>query len=112
LIPARKAGKGFAADENDIKRRAHMQQSPGTQVNTSAIQFDVKGLKAPDNILAVLKKVSELPTGSTLEFVMDSNPVQLYDLLQQRGFFLEMKGQPDGTFLGRVKARDVDTLTH
>ena len=68
--------------------------------------LDVKELKAPDNILAVLKKVSELQNGGTLEVAIDSNPFQLYDLLQQRGYILEMQPQKDGTFLGRVTPRD------
>jgi TusA-related sulfurtransferase len=83
-----------------------MEQSKAGQASSSATVLDVKGLKAPDNILAVLKKASELPNGSTLEFLIDSNPFQLYDLLQQRGFLLEMEAQSDGTFLGRVRPRD------
>jgi hypothetical protein len=89
-----------------------MQHSPGSQVNSSATVFDVRELKAPDNILAVLKKAGELPNGSSFEFLIDSNPFQLYDLLQQRGFFLQMETQPDGTFIGKVKARDAEATAH
>ena len=84
-----------------------MQQSSG-----SSEVLDVRGVQAPDNVLTVLKKAGELSNGSTLEFVIDSNPFQLYDLLQQRGFFLEMQTQKDGTFLGRVKPRDRKALAH
>ena len=83
-----------------------MQQSPGSQMKSNVTVLDVKELKAPDNILAVLKKVSELQNGGTLEVAIDSNPFQLYDLLQQRGYILEMQPQKDGTFLGRVTPRD------
>ena len=83
-----------------------MQQSPGSQVKSSVTVLDVKGMNAPDNILAVLKKVGELQNGSALEFVIESNPFQLYDLLQQRGYILEMQPQKDGTFLGKVTPRD------
>jgi hypothetical protein len=88
-----------------------MQESSGAKASSNAI-FDVRGVKAPDDILAILKKASDLPTGSSLEFQIDSNPFQLYDLLQQRGFFLEMVQQTDGTFLGLVKARDTSGLDH
>ena len=89
-----------------------MQQGSESQVSSSATILDVRGLAEPDNILAILKKASELPSGSTLEFVIESNPFQLYDLLQQRGYVLEMQPQKDGTFLGRVKLRDKDHLGH
>ena len=85
-----------------------MQQSPESQVKSSSAVLDVRGIAAPDNILVVLKKASELPNGATLEFVIESNPFQLYDLLQQRGYVLEMVPQNDGTFLGKAKARDRD----
>lgn len=74
--------------------------------------FDVRGVQAPDNILAVLKKVSELPKGSTIELCLDSNPLQLYDLLQQRGYFLDLLPQPDGSYRGLLKQRDIDALAH
>ena len=74
--------------------------------------FDVRGMQAPDNILAILKKVSELPKGSTIELCLDSNPFQLYDLLQQRGYFLDLLPQPDGSYRGRLQQRDIDTLAH
>lgn len=83
-----------------------MQESPGSQVKSNVTVLDLKGLKEPDNILAVLKKVGELQNGSALEFVIGSNPFQLYDLLQQRGYILEMQPQKDGTFLGKVTPRD------
>jgi hypothetical protein len=89
-----------------------MQESPGTQISSSATILDVRGLSAPDNILAILKSVGELPNGSTLEFLIESNPFQLYDLLQQRGFFLEIQPQEDGGFLGRLKARDDKDSSH
>ena len=88
-----------------------MQQSPVTKGNSSGM-LDVRGIQPPDNILAVLKKAGELSNSATLEFVIESNPFQLYDLLQQRGFVLEMEPQKDGTFVGRVKARDREALGH
>jgi len=83
-----------------------MQESPGSQIKSNVTVLDLKGLKEPDNILAVLKKVSELQNGSTLEFVIGSNPFQLYDLLQQRGYILEMQPQKDGAFVGKVRPRE------
>jgi hypothetical protein len=74
--------------------------------------LDVRDLQAPDNILAVLKKAAELPRDTAMEIIMESNPFQLYDLLQQRGFFLEMTLQKDGTYRGSVKRRDLDALSH
>jgi TusA-related sulfurtransferase len=84
-----------------------------TAQNNSVL--DVRGLQPPDNILKILKHVTELPKGSTgspLEVCLDSNPFQLYDLLQQRGYFLELKPQPDGCYRGQVKQRDIDALSH
>jgi TusA-related sulfurtransferase len=88
-----------------------MQQSSGSQPQSSAT-LDVRGMKAPDNILSVLKKAGELENGSTLEFLIESNPFQLYDLLQQRGCMLEMRPQKDGTFLGRVTSRNIEAQEH
>lgn len=74
--------------------------------------LDVRGMQAPDNVLAVLKGVSGLAKGADLEVCLDSNPFQLYDLLQQRGYFIDLVLQPDGCYRGRVKQRDIDALTH
>ena len=104
--------KGLQAERSTFRERARMQQSPGSQVQPSVTVLDLKGLKEPDNILAVLKKVSELQNGPTLEFVIGSNPFQLYDLLQQRGYILEMQPQKDGTFLGKVTPRGKNGLEH
>ena len=71
-------------------------------------QFDTRGMEAPRHILAILKKVSELPSASSLEVRLDNQPMQLYDLLQQRGFFLITEKQTDGSFLGLIRPR---TLT-
>lgn len=73
---------------------------------------DVRGLQAPENIMTILHKVVGLPKGSTLEVCLDSNPFQLYDLLQQRGYFLHLTPQPDGSYRGVVKQRDIDALSH
>lgn len=69
-------------------------------------------MQPPDDILKILKQVTELPKGSSLEVCLDSNPFQLYDLLQQRGYFLELAPQPDGAFRGKIKQRDIDALKH
>ena len=74
--------------------------------------LDVRGMQAPDNILAVLKGVTGLEKGAAVEVCLDSNPFQLYDLLQQRGYFLDLLLQPDGSYRGRVKQRDIDALSH
>jgi TusA-related sulfurtransferase len=83
-------------------------------VNTASNNtvLDVRGVQPPDNIIQVLKQVTELPKGGSLEVCLDSNPFQLYDLLQQRGYFLELVPQADGCYRGRVKQRDIDALTH
>ena len=67
--------------------------------------LDTRGMPAPENILAVLRKVGELPAGSALELRMDANPMQLYDLLQQRGFILRLEQREPGLFAGRVTPR-------
>jgi TusA-related sulfurtransferase len=77
------------------------QQKPPTDT------LDVRGVQAPGNVLAVLKRASELPNGAILEIRSDSNPWQLYDLLQQRGFSLEMQRENDGSCIGRVSRRDI-----
>jgi len=79
--------------------------------NKNAV-LDVRGVQAPDNILKVLKRVTELPQGSSLEVCLDSNPFQLYDLLQQRGYFLELTQQPDGCYRGMLKQRDIKPIAH
>ena len=91
-----------------------MGESNGSQSrsSTNGTVLDVSGLEAPANILAVLKKASELPKGSGMEIVIGTNPFQLYDLLQQRGYFLEMVAQKDGTYRGYVKQREIDALAH
>ena len=89
-----------------------MAEGSGTQPGSNGTVLDVRGLQAPDNILTVLRKAAELTQGTTLEFVIDSNPVQLYDLLQQRGYFLEMIPQEKGIYRGRVKERDIKALAH
>jgi hypothetical protein len=56
--------------------------------------------------------VSGLPKGAKLQVQIDSNPFQLYDLLQQRGYFLELMRQEDGSYRGYVKQRDIEALSH
>ena len=87
-----------------------MQQSPVEQNKTNETVLDVRGMQAPDNIMVILQKANEL--GSALEFRIESSPFQLYDLLQQRGFFLEIEPQEDGSFLGRLKPRETKALKH
>ena len=89
-----------------------MQQMAKSQGLSTPGVLDVSGLDAPDNILAVLKKASDLPPGASLEIIIRSNPFQLYDLLQQRGYFLEMKPQADGSFRGVLRQRDKTALMH
>ena len=74
--------------------------------------LDVRGVQPPDNILKILKQVTELPKGASIEVCLDSNPFQLYDLLQQRGYFLDLLPQPDGCFRGLVKQREIEKLAH
>lgn len=71
-------------------------------------ELDVRGLEPPQPILAILKKVTELPANTILKVRIDSNPWQLYDLLQQRGFFFEAQRSSDGCYTGVIKARDVN----
>ena len=83
-------------------------------VNTASNNsvLDVRGVQPPDDILKVLKQVTGLPKGATLEVCLDSNPFQLYDLLQQRGYFLELTRQPDGCYRGKLEQRDIEALSH
>ncbi|HEX7859714.1 MAG TPA: DUF2249 domain-containing protein [Verrucomicrobiae bacterium] len=74
--------------------------------------LDVRGVQPPDNILKILKQVTELPKGASIEVCLDSNPFQLYDLLQQRGYFLDLVQQADGCFRGLVKQREIEKLAH
>ena len=85
----------------------------GSAVNTANNSvLDLRGVQAPDNVLAILHKVTGLPKGASLEVCLDSNPFQLYDLLQQRGYFVDLVRQEDGSYRGVVKQRDVDALSH
>lgn len=87
-----------------------MAGSAVSTANSSII--DVRGIQPPDNILTILRKVTELPPGAKVEICIDSNPFQLYDLLQQRGYFLDLVPQPDGTFRGAASQRNIDALVH
>lgn len=89
-----------------------MDESAVKQPGESSKVLDVRGLKAPDNILAVLEKATEMQAKSEVEFVIDSSPLQLYDLLQQRGYMLDLKPMSDGTFVGRAWPRDIKALSH
>jgi len=73
------------------------------------IELDVRGLEPPEPIMAVLKKVTELPPKTNLRVRIDSNPWQLYDLLQQRGFFYESEKTAEGGYCGIVRRREHST---
>jgi TusA-related sulfurtransferase len=90
--------------------RHGMEESAKTGQKTELL--DVRGVAAPENVLSILKRASELPPGAVLEIRMESNPWQLYDLLQQRGYFLQMERQKDGSFFGEVRQREIDILKH
>jgi TusA-related sulfurtransferase len=75
-------------------------------IGQKAEVLDVRGVASPENVLSILKRASELPPGAALEIRADSNPWQLYDLLQQRGYFLEMERQKDGSFSGKLRQRE------
>lgn len=75
------------------------QSAPATE------QLDTRGMEEPQPILAILKKVGELTGAGELEVRLDNQPMQLYDLLQQRGYFLVGGKQADGSFVGRIRAR-------
>ena len=83
-----------------------MQESAKTDQKIAVELLDVRGMPPPGNILLILKRVSELPPGAVLEICADSNPMQLYDLLQQRGYILQMEPQKDGSFSGKLRPRD------
>lgn len=72
---------------------------------TAVEKLDTRGWEAPEPILAILKKAGELPANAILEVRMDNQPMQLYDLLQQRGFFLIAEKQAEGCFVGKIRAR-------
>lgn len=75
------------------------ESAPATQ------QLDTRGMEAPQPILAILKKAGELTGNGVLEVRLDNQPMQLYDLLQQRGYCLVGEKQADGSFVGRIRAR-------
>jgi TusA-related sulfurtransferase len=87
-----------------------MEESAKTGQRTELL--DVRGVPSPENVLSILKRTSELPPSAVLEIRLDSNPWQLYDLLQQRGYFLEMEQQKDGSFFGKLRQREIDVLKH
>jgi TusA-related sulfurtransferase len=84
----------------------------GSAASADETVLDVRGTPAPDDVLAVLKRVSGLAKGAKLQVQLNSNPFQLYDLLQQRGYFLELTPQDDGSYRGYVKQRDIEALSH
>lgn len=72
----------------------------------AAETLDLRGMEPPKPILAILKKVGELGPGARLDVRLDNQPMQLYDLLQQRGFLLTCQKQPDGSCFGRIEPRN------
>lgn len=86
-------------------------QPAPNQSQTSDL-LDVRGIQPPDNVLKVLKRVSELPKGAGLQLRIDANPWQLYDLLQQRGYFLQVQRDQDGAYSGVIRQREIDQLKH
>ncbi len=105
--------KGLRGDWVELESR-FMAENPGQQKNSTGngVVLDVRGLAAPEDVLAILKKASELPKGSGMEIAIATNPFQLYDLLQQRGYFLNMIPQKDGTYRGYIKQREIEPLSH
>lgn len=83
-----------------------MEKPSATEANDKVV-LDTRGLEPPQPVLAVLRKVSEIPRTATLEVRLDSNPFQLYDLLQQRGFQLSIAPNEEGGFLGQIRPRKV-----
>ena len=92
--------------------RASVAENNPAKPNPPAEFLDIRGMEAPANVLLVLKRVSELPNGAVLEIRSDCNPWQLYDLLQQRGYILQMEREKDGSYLGRIRQRDLGELKH
>jgi TusA-related sulfurtransferase len=84
---------------------------PSPRSNEAPELLDLRGVQAPDNVLAVLKRVTQLRAGVQLEIHLDSNPFQLYDLLQQRGFLLTVRKQ-NGWYSGLVAPRDIKPANH
>jgi hypothetical protein len=60
-------------------------------------KLDLRGVEAPQPLLTVLSKVSSAPRDSGLEVMLDQQPFQLYDLLQQRGWRADFAKQEDGS---------------
>src|SRR5436190_1386296 len=80
-------------------------KSSSSEDERKLIELDVRGLEPPQPILAILKKVGELPAEVNLKVQIDSNPWQLYDLLQQRGFFYRAEKLADGSYCGVATPR-------
>jgi tRNA 2-thiouridine synthesizing protein A len=68
--------------------------------------MDLRGLEPPLPILAILKKVAELSPSAWVHVKIDSNPWQLYDLLQQRGFNYLATRLADGSYEAKIVPRD------
>ena len=90
-----------------------MQSSSANPTAGESVLIDTRGMTAPRNVLTILERVSTLrDSHARIEVRLDANPMQLYDLLQQRGFFLDITRQDDGTFSGVIRQRDIAALKH
>jgi hypothetical protein len=87
------------------------ENQPPPRSNEAPELLDLRGVQPPENVLAVLKRVTQLPSGAQLEIRLDSNPFQLYDLLQQRGFLLTLRKENSG-YSGFVTPRDIQSRSH
>lgn len=76
---------------------------PKLEIETT---LDTRGMEPPSPILAILKRVSDLSSGIGIEVRLDNCPMQLYDLLQQRGYLLEVEREKDGSIHGMVRPKD------
>lgn len=75
-------------------------------------ELDLRGVEPPGHVLALLKKVSQIPPGESLHARLDNHPAQLYDLLQQRGFLLQMEPAADGGYAATIRPQPTPPVPH
>jgi uncharacterized protein (DUF2249 family) len=62
-------------------------------------EVDARGLEPPEPLIRILNAMESLPAGATLRARTDREPCHLFGEAAQRGFRLESKVQPDGSWL-------------
>jgi uncharacterized protein (DUF2249 family) len=89
-----------------------MQVQSGPADASATVELDVRGIQPPAHIFAILKTAGDLPRGTSLRVRLDDNPAQLYDLLQQRGFFFDARKKADGSYEAAIRENGARSTIH